>query len=138
REQRAQPSGTLRRAERMKRGEAALREVSARNVERAAQGLAPADRDHFGARVEGVQPLGRGGEAGADDRHALRVLVRLVGVDDTPVVAQLGRHVEARVPKRQKDVAEDAVAVELEAAVDGAHTLDAPQAKALVPTASFT
>ena len=49
------------------------REVLARHVERPPQRLAAPDRDDLCAGRERVQPLGRRGEAGADDRHARRV-----------------------------------------------------------------
>ena len=54
-----------------------------------------------------------------------RVLVRLVRVDDARVAAQLLRHVQPRMTGREQHVPEDAVPVELEAAVDRAHALDA-------------
>ena len=73
-------------------GEAALREERPGDVERPPRRLAAPDRDDLGARRERVQPLGRRRHAGADDRDARGVLVRLVGVDDARVARELVRH----------------------------------------------
>ena len=104
----------------------------ARQVERSALRLAAANRDDRGAGGERVQPLGRGGHAGADDRDASALVVRLVGVHGSGVAGEL---VRARRgpgwPGASEDVAEDAVAVELEAAVHGADALDARPSRKL-------
>ena len=63
--------------------------------------------------------------------------MRLVGVDDSRVVGELGRQCEPGVSRRQQDVAEDAVAVEIEATVGCQHTLDPRAAEALVPAAAL-
>ena len=101
--------------------QAPLRQVLARHVQRSPDRLAPSHRDHRCPRGERVQPLGRRREPGTDDADALRVPVRLVGVDATGIVLQLFGHGEGRVPRRQQDVAERAVAVELEPVGDRRH-----------------
>ena len=107
-----------------------------RDVERPPRGLAAAHGDDLGARGERVQPLGRRGHSGADDRDARRVLVRLVGVHGARVALELGRPGQAGVAGGEQDVAEDAVPVELEAAVHGSDALDPGPPEALVPAAA--
>ena len=63
--------------------------------------------------------------------------MRLVRVDDAWIVAQLGRHVQARVARRQQHVPEHAVPVELEASVDCAHALDPRSTHAPLPAAAL-
>src|SRR5581483_10552775 len=62
--------------------------------------------------------------------------VRLVGVDGARIGGELPRHVQARMAGRDQDVPEHAVAVELEAAVDGVDALDARRVQAAVPAAA--
>ena len=63
--------------------------------------------------------------------------MRLVGVDDARIVCELGRDGEPGVPRREQDVAEDAVAVEIEPTVGRRHALDPCAVKALVPAAAL-
>jgi hypothetical protein len=63
--------------------------------------------------------------------------VRLVGVDDSRVVGELRRQCEPGVSRRQQDVAKDAVAVELEAALGHRDTCDPRAVEALVPAAAL-
>ena len=72
----------------MERREAALREERPRRAQRPAQRRPPPDRDHLRAGAERVQPLRRGRHAGADDRDARRVLVRLVRVHGVRMLAR--------------------------------------------------
>ena len=116
-------------------GEPTLGEERSRDVQRAACGLAAADGDDLRAGRERVQPLGRRGHPGADDRHASGVLVRRIGVDRARVVLELRRQRETRVPRREQDVAEGAVRIELEAAVDRPHLLHTGLPPAPVPAA---
>ena len=111
-------------------------EILARDVQRPPERLAAADGDDLCAGLERVEPLGRGGEPGADDGDRRRILVRLVRVHRPRIRAQLVRHLQSRVARRDEHVPENAVAVELEAAVDGAHALDPFAVQARVPAAA--
>ena len=64
--------------------------------------------------------------------------MRLVGVDDARVACELRRHGEPGVSRREQDMAKDAVAVEIEAAVGRQHALDPRAAEALVPAAALS
>src|SRR5439155_21799885 len=89
-----------------------------------------ADRDHFRASVERVQPLGRRGHSRSDDRNACRERMWLVGVDGPR------QTLEAGVPGRDQYVRERALAVELEAAGDRADLLDPARDEAGFPAAA--
>src|SRR5581483_2880379 len=136
REQGAKPRGPLARAEPVEAVEAAAGEILARDVERPPYGLPATDRDDLGARRERVEPLRRRGEAGTDDGDRRSVVVLLVRMHRARVAAQLVGHVQPRMAGRDEHVPEPAVAVELEAAVDGADALDAGSAKAALPAAA--
>ena len=108
-----------------------------RHVQRPPDRLAPAHRDDLGAGLERVQPLRRGREPRADDGDGGRVGVRLVGVDDPRVAAQLLGKVEARVAGRDEHVLEHPMAADLEAAVDRRDGVDPGLRHALVPAAAL-
>ena len=114
REQGAQHRRALVGPESVKRRQAAAGEIGTRHVEGTAQRLPPPHRDDLAPGGKRIQPLGRGRKAGTDDRHGARVAVRLIGMDDARVAAQLGRDVEARVPGSQQHVTERPLGVELE------------------------
>ena len=116
-------------------GEAAAREVLARHVQRPPQRLAPPHRDDLGPPPSAFSHSVAAARPAPTTVTVGRVLVRLVRVDRARVAAQLVRHVQARMPEREQHVPEDAVAVELEAAVDRPHALDAPAPEAFVPAA---
>ena len=122
----------------MEAGEPAAAEEHAREVERAPLGLAPAHGDHGSSCVERVQPLGRGGHAGPHDLHGVVELVRLVRVHRAGVALEPLGPGEARVARREQDVREDAVPVDLEPALDRPHALDARGLEALVPAGGGT
>ena len=65
-----------------------------------------------------MQPLGGGGHPGPDDGDFIRVVVRLIRVHGTAIAGELRGEREPRVARCEQDMAEDAVAVEREAAVD--------------------
>ncbi len=104
-------------------------EERARDVEWAPQGLPAAYGDDLRAGGEGVQPLGRCGHPGPDDRDALRVLVGLVRVNRARVVRQLGRQGEPWMPGCEEHMAEAPVAVDVEPALGGLYptALDAAE-----------
>ncbi len=62
--------------------------------------------------------------------------MRLVGVNDARIAAQLIRHVQARMARREQHVPKDALPVELETAVDCAHALDATLCARSAPSRS--
>ena len=86
REQLAQARGALARREPVEAGEAARARSTRAGRSAAAAAARAAGRRRPRARRERVQPLRRRREAGADDGHARRVLVRLVRVDDARIV----------------------------------------------------
>src|SRR5205814_8293556 len=104
-------------------GEPTTREVRTRDAEWLSNGFAPAHRHHLGACRKRVQPLRGCREPGPDDRYRSRVVVRLVGVDDPRIGAELVRHPQAWMARSEQNASEP-LAVDLEAAVDGPHLLD--------------
>ena len=112
----AQDTDPLVRRRAVKCGEPAAREELPREIERPALGLATAYGDDLSSRGQRVQPFSRGGHAGPDDFHPVRVAVSLIGVDDPPVALESVRKGEPRMARGEQNVREASLAVELELA----------------------
>jgi hypothetical protein len=129
----AQEPGALARFGAVESGEPPTGKELARQVERSPLGLSAAhgdDRRSFGERV---QPLGCRRHTRADDLDLLGIGMRLVGMHRPGVALELVRNRQPGMAGCEKDVREHAVAVELEAALDRAHTFHPRPVKALVP-----